>query len=173
MNKIIEEILPFLLYPEFTGILYYIRMVFLIISAILFSVILILLPKISWFKHRYSVNFKEFFTSSPLESNKLARRWAEIVAKIESKVEGNYKMAIIEADNMFSDSLEKVGIKGETFSEKIDQVTIEKLKNKEDVINAHKIRNNIVYDPGYKIEIEEAKRTIDIYREAFQNLDIF
>lgn len=174
MNNItLELIIDYVVYPEFEGILYYIRAVFLTVSAILFFAILFLLPKISWFRYRYSENLKEFFTQGPLEGGDVSKRWADVMRKFDKGTEGDYKTSIIEADNILLDVLEKIGIEGDSFSEKLNQVNSEKLKNIDDVWLAHKTRNNIVYDPDYKIESEEAKRTIDIYRTAFQNLDVF
>lgn len=173
MDEINNKIISFLIEPQFTGALYYIRAVFISISAILFFAILILFSKSSWFKHRYAENTKEFVSYSPLKGGKISKNWGQIIERLKGGTDGDYKMAIIEADNMLLESLEKMEIKGDSFSEKLSQINAEKLKNIEDVKIAHKIRNNIVYDPDYKITEEEAKRAIDIYRVSFQNLDIF
>lgn len=173
MNDITLKIIDYIINPEFSGILYYIRAIFLTVSAILFFAILFLVPKISWFRYRYSENLKEFFTQGPLEGGDVSKRWTEVIKKFEKGTEGDYKTAIIEADNILLDVLDKLEIEGESFSEKLNQINSEKIKNIDDIWTAHKVRNNIVYDPDYKIEAEEAKNTIDIYKTALQNLDVF
>ncbi len=173
MNEIASQLLDFLINPQFTGWLYYIRLFFITISAILFIIILFLLFKTNWLRLRYLEDIKEFTTNTPLQKNKLGKQWISIKKKFDSGTEGDYKMAVIEADNMLEEVMEKMGVEGESLSEKLNKVSPEKLKNLDDVWLAHKVRNNIVYDPDYKVSSEEIKKTIDIYREAFKNLDVF
>lgn len=167
MNELASKIISFILHPEFSGFLYYVRLVFIIISSILFGAIIFLLFNTSWVKHRFLENAKEILTYKPFQKNKTAKRWNSATEKIES---GDYKMGIIEADNMLEDILEDMGAKGDSVREKLDNV--ESLKNIDELKEARKIRNNIVHDPDYRISPEEAKKAFEEYRTAFQDLDI-
>jgi len=84
--------------------------------------------------------------------------------------ESEYKLAIIEADTVLDDVLEKVGYSGETLEDKIDKVSLVVISNKEEILEAHKVRNTIVYNPNYKVELEEAKKLLEIYKKALIDL---
>ncbi|MDD2913483.1 MAG: hypothetical protein PHH17_00125 [Candidatus Pacebacteria bacterium] len=172
MNETTSKIITFILQPEFTGVLYYIRAVFLSVSAILFVAIVFLFLKTSWFKDRFLENTKEILTYSPLKEGKFKKEWKSILEKFNTGIEGEQKMAIIKADEMLNDVLEKLDFKGDFIVEKLRTMTSENLKNIDDVWQAHKIRDNIVYDPDYKLPLQESKKAIDAYMAAFQNLDV-
>ncbi len=173
MNELMLKIISSIIKPEFTGVLYYIRLTFFIVSGILIFATFLLLKKTVWFRLRFWEDIKEFFTVSPVKGGKFSRKWKDIIRKINSGIEGEQKMAIILADNMLDEALEKLGFKGETVAERLGEIDSKKLKNINEVWEAHKIRNNIVHDADYKLTVEEAKRTIEIYDEVFQNLGIF
>ena len=40
----------------------------------------------------------------------------------------------------------------------------------EDVLNAHKIRNSIVYNPDHKLSVTEAKKILETYESAAKSI---
>ncbi len=173
MDEIPQKILSFLLNPEFTGILSTIRTVFIIISAILFAGIIIFLIRTSWLRHRIVENLTEFISYKPLEKGKLLKRWNAIEKKIASGTEDDYKLAIIEADNLLDEFLEKMDLKGESIEDRLKQVDPITIKNIDEVWEAHKIRNNVVHDPDYGLTLDQAKQALGIYRKALEHLGFF
>jgi hypothetical protein len=55
----------------------------------------------------------------------------------------------------------------------LQKVTAGTLPNVEEVWEAHKIRNNIVHDPDYRLSLDEAKRALEIYEKALTDLQAF
>jgi len=41
-----------------------------------------------------------------------------------------------------------------------------------EVQGAHEIRNNIVHDPDYRLNLDGAQKTISFYEKAFTDLDV-
>ena len=173
MDEISSKIISFLLYPDFSGILGTIRTVFIIISALLFTAIVIFILRTSWLRHRAIEDLTEFVSYRPLEKGKSLKRWSAIEKKIAAGTEDDYKLAVIEADNLVDEVLEKMDIKGDTIEDRLKQVDSVILKNIDDVWEAHKVRNNVVHDPDYQLTLERAKETIELYREALKNLGFF
>jgi hypothetical protein len=65
-----------------------------------------------------------------------------------------------------------MGFKGETLGERLEIVTSAIIPNLQDLIQAHQVRNNVVHDPDYKLTLQEAQKTLEIYQVAFTNLDL-
>ena len=61
--------------------------------------------------------------------------------------------------------------KEESLGEKLEEITPDILPNLEEVNEVHKMRNNIIHDPAYRLDLEEAKRILSAYEKAIQNLE--
>jgi hypothetical protein len=81
-------------------------------------------------------------------------------------------MAIIEADDLLDASLKRMGFTGQTLEEKLGKLTSATVGNLDDVYAAHKIRNNIVHNPDYRLGQDEAKVALEAYQRAFNSLQI-
>lgn len=168
-----EDVVNFALNPNFTGVLLWIRNIFIIISlALLFGIIYFLFLS-SWLKRMAIEDLSETLTRRPFGSKKSLKDWMKITARLKTGKEDEYKLALIEADNMLDDILFKMGYKGESIEDKLKQVTDGVLPNSEQLLEARKIRNNVVYDPDYSLREEEARRAMSVYEKALQDLEAF
>jgi len=115
----------------------------------------------------------EFFSFRPYGIRKVEKDWAKITARLETDLESEWKLAIIEADSILNDILMKMGFAGETLGERLDRLTVVTLPNLQQIREAHKIRNNIVHDPDYRVSLDEAKMAVGIYEQALRDLQAF
>ena len=168
-----EKIISFLLNPDFTGFWLFLKVIFIIASLILGIAIVVLFFVNSWVKWFILEDLVETFTTKPYGAQKTFKRWLKIEKRLETEKEDEYKLAIIEADDLLDESLTRMGYKGEDLSEKLKKVDSSIIENIEPILEAHKIRDSIVYDPDYKLDSEIARRTIEIYKKTFQDLEIF
>ena len=171
MNDI-YNIISYLTSSELREILLVFRNSFFLFSFFFLIIIIILLFKTNWKNYAFLENIVHFFTFRPYGAKKFTKSWQNIAKKLKTRDESEYKLAIIEADTTLDDILEKVGYKGEKFEDKIDKVSPVVISNKEEILEAHKIRNSIVYNPNYKVEFEEAERILEIYKKALSDLGI-
>jgi hypothetical protein len=139
----------------------------------MFSAIIILNIRSSWLNRFILEDLGEVVTLTPYEAKKAFKKWIKIKQRLWSDKEDEYKLAIIEADSLLGDVLEKMGYKGETMTEKLKQIDSIILNNIEQLKEIRKIRNNIVYDPDYKVSLELAKKVLAVYEKSFQELDAF
>lgn len=100
----------------------------------------------------------------------MAKQWFKIKARLDTGQESEFKLALIEADDLLSEVLKRLGYAGETLGERIEKITKASLSNIEDIKEAHKTRNNIVHDPDYRLTLEEAKKNTEIYENALSGL---
>ncbi len=167
------EIISSILNPTFSGGLLILKILFIIAALILFGFIIFVLAKTLWLKRMLIWDLVEFFSFRPCGARKVVKNWAKITARLETGLESEHKLAVIEADSMLNDILKRMGFGGETLGERLEKLTAVTLPNLEQIWGAHKIRNNIVHDPDYRLTLDEAKRALDVYEQALRDLEVF
>ena len=99
--------------------------------------------------------------------------WQKIRHRLDSNIEAEYKLAIIEADEFFSNVLKRMGYPGDNLEKQL--VPIEDkgfLPNLNDVKKAYQVRNGIVHDPNYHLTLSEAQEVVNIYEQALKYLKV-
>lgn len=114
----------------------------------------------------------EFFSWQAYGQREMSKQWSKIKKRIESGAESDYKLAIIDADDYLAEVLDNRGYDGETIEENIQKAGKMIAPILKDVLGAHEIRNSIVYDPDYKLSVDEAKKVLDIYESAVNSIGL-
>jgi hypothetical protein len=152
----------------------FIKIIFLLFALFFFIVIIYFLKKSTWFKRIFTQDFIEFFTFKPYGISKSAEAWKKIIARLDGGSEDEAKLAVVEADDLLNETLNRIGYrKEETLGEKLDDITPDIIPNLEEVQEAHKIRNNIIHDPDYRLGLEEAKKILGVYEKAIKGAEAF
>ena len=105
-----------------------------------------------------------------MPKRKMSREWSAVLKKIESGEESNLKLAVIEADKILDDILKRAGYKGDNMGERLKQITSTQIANIEAIWQAHKVRNNIVHDPDFRLTRADAENAVKIYQRALEDL---
>jgi hypothetical protein len=145
---------------KFREILFITKTVSLIISLIFGFLIVLLLIKINFFskvRSKFSKSKKMPF----INPKKIAKKWLKIEKRIKTGVEANYKLAILEADDIFGDILKNLGYEGEI-----------RIINLDEIKGLKKIKNNIVEDKNFTLTENEAQKIVDTYKKGLQDLKI-
>ena len=66
--------------------------------------------------------------------------------------------------------MEERGFNGKNFEELINNAGKIMLPNLDEILSAHEIRNSIVYNPDYKIDLDRVKKILAIYEAATKNI---
>lgn len=173
MEEIIN-IANFIVNPEITGFLLFLKILFLILSAIIIIFITeVAFFRTDWFNWWILWDLKEFLTYRPLGLKKETKAWAKIKKRLETGNESEYKSAIIEADSLLNNSLRNLRIGLETLEESLrKRVGPDTISNIEKVREAHQVRNNIIGDPDFKLSLDLAKELLEIYERALKDLSM-
>ncbi len=123
-----------------------------------------------WLRARPLRDLFEFYSLKPYEEKEFEQNWKKIKKRLERKWESESKLAIIESDRILDNLLKQMGYRGETLGERLKQLKPDLLPNIEEVWVAHKIRNDIIHDPNYRLPHQEAERAVEIYEKAFDYL---
>ena len=166
----INKIIQFILSPDFSGPLFFVRLGFILISLFFLGFITFSFMKTAWLKRLILWDIQEILTFKPFGLRRIVKQWNRIKARMDTGLERDFKMAIIEADTMLDDTLKRMGFAGVSLGERLEKLTAASLSNIEEVKTAHKTRNSIVHDPDYKLARDEAKNMVEIYEKALTDL---
>lgn len=97
------------------------------------------------------------------------RKWERVMSHINSMNESDWKLAILEADIMLDELLNKQGYKGDTMGEKLKQVERSDFTTIDLAWEGHKVRNAVAHEGSeYMITQREAERIIKLYEAVFK-----
>lgn len=166
------NILSYIFSGELQQSLLFVKLGFFAVSAILLGLIIFTLSRTHYLQWLFVQDFAQFFTMRPFGSKKVTKQWNKILRRLEAGSEPEYKLAVIEVDDMLGAALKRMGYDGQNLEEKLGKLTSATLPNIQQVHEIHRLRNNIVHDPDYRLTLDEAKRALDVYSRAFRDLQI-
>jgi|ERR1035437_10179702 hypothetical protein len=99
----------------------------------------------------------------------LSNRWKRILELVSSTNENDQRQAIIQADIILDDILNRMGYSGDGIGEKLKGVDRGDFKTLDQAWDAHKVRNMIAHEgPDFKLSQHEAKRVINLFQQVFE-----
>ncbi len=167
----INDILNFLLFPTWTPGLLILKYTLIFFSIYFFLLILWLSIKSTFWKRLFIWDLLEVLTFKPYKLGEYSRKWRKIIGRLEKKSEAEAKLAILEADSLLNEVLKKSGYPGETLAEKLEKLTSATLPNLEELKKARLVRDNIVSDPTYKLDLAKAREILKVYEKSLTCLE--
>jgi len=106
------------------------------------------------------------------DKEKENEQWEVVLTHLNSDIESDWRLAILEADNMLEDMMRTLGYSGEGLGEKLKAVEQSDFTTIQSAWEAHKIRNQIAHD-GVKFPLtnREARRVVGLYEQVFQEFE--
>ena len=96
-------------------------------------------------------------------------KWQKVQAHVNSDNPAEWRLAILEADVMLEEMLEKMSYHGTTLGEKLKSVEKSDFITIEYAWEAHKIRNAIAHEGAdFLVTQREAKRVIGLFEKVFR-----
>ena len=165
-------ILSYFISSDFQKTLLPVKIVFLLLTAILLGIIIFTISRTHYFQWLNFQDVRNFMRVGSIGAKKITKQWNKILGRLEVASESEYKLAVIEADDMLDSSLKKMGYDAQTFEGKLDKLTPTLLPNVQQLREVHRLRDSIVHDPDYRFTADEAKKALDTYGQAFRDLQI-
>lgn len=105
------------------------------------------------------------------EKAKKDARWLKVEEYIASPHPSDWKIAILEADNILDEIVKRMGYPGETLGERMKHIEASDFPLLEEAWEVHKIRNQIAHKgTDYFLSRTEAENAIDTYHRIFKEL---
>ncbi|MBU6431293.1 hypothetical protein KGQ29_02860 [Patescibacteria group bacterium] len=96
-------------------------------------------------------------------------KWKIIIEHIESENANDWRLAILEADIVLGEMLDKLGYRGEGIGDQLKSVDKSDFTTIDDAWEAHKVRNSIAHEgASFMITEREAKRVVGLYKKVFE-----
>lgn len=96
------------------------------------------------------------------------KKWLKVQEHVNSSNPSDWRLAILEADIMLNEILEKMGYKGMTIGDKLKTIEQSDFTNLDAAWEAHKVRNSIAHQGSdFNMNQKEAKRVISLYEKVF------
>lgn len=100
-------------------------------------------------------------------------KWERILSLVDSLNENDWRLAIIEADIMLAELLEKMHLPGDTIGDKLKLIEKSDFNTLDNAWEAHKSRNAIAHQgSNYELSQREAKRIISLYQSVFEEFQM-
>lgn len=175
------EIFSFIYSSTGQFIILLIELVFTSVFLFLLFTIIYVLSKSSWL--RMTIQLEKafdpilFFAENKNQKffgiSNAEKKWQAARKRLESPNPADWKLAVIEAENLTEEVLARMGFGGESFGDKIKKLTREQVPGLDDLMASHQTRNDIVHDPDFRISLDDAKNTISGYERALKELEVF
>lgn len=121
-------------------------------------------------KQKYNDSYKSPATIEPPKYKH--PRWATVLGHAESLNQPEWRLAILEADTMLAELLDKRGYQGLSIGEQLKSADSEKFKSLQDAWDAHKVRNQIAHEgSSFTLTERETRRVIGLYERVFREFD--
>lgn len=99
--------------------------------------------------------------------------WRHIREKLLSDNGSDWKLGVIEADIYMDKVLDDHGFHGDTTSDKLKQVTADKLPSVSIAWEVHKVRNKIAHEgAAFVLTMPEARRMLTFYEMIYTDLGV-
>ena len=123
------------------------------------------------------VHHKEHEQYAPIVAPEITAKekmiqWQGVLDHVNSESPAEWKLAILEADNMLDDILEDQGYVGNTVAEKLQTMNPTRIASYSAVWEAHKLRNQIAHGGALDMDLSKkiALDTIAKFGNAFRDL---
>ena len=147
----------------------------MVIVGTIVSMLAIALAVYSYIKHSEIVEAETkklgLSLSWSSERKQKNERWERVENYMTSLNSSDWKIAILEADNILDQIVERMGYKGATLGERLKQIEASDFPYLEEAWNAHKARNSIAHKgTDYELTRSDAEQTINTYYRVFKEL---
>jgi hypothetical protein len=159
--------------PELQSMLWWVKFPLIAVTIFFLTIIAIALVKTPYLELSNFATAVEFLTYRPYGVPKVRKKWKRITARLQQRTEVEYKLAIIEADALMDEITKKMRIPGKTMDERVLNITPLMISNVEELRAARQIRNNVVFDPDYRVSFREAQTVLESYEHTLEELDLF
>jgi len=142
------------------------------IAIVLFDIVLLVIQRnvgANWRKMRYGIDIpKEFVTGK----KKAKLQWSKIRKRLKGDNEAEYKIAIIEADDIIDDLMKRLDYAGENMGERIANVPVGQLEYLDEIKEAHEIKNRIIHEDDFAVDKKLAEEILKKYEYLLNQFEV-
>ena len=104
-----------------------------------------------------------------IDVDKYRVRWLAVEQSLVRENESSYHLSVLNGDKLVDQALLDRGFKGQTMGDRLKSAK-EKLTRRNDIWDAHKLRNRIAHEPDVKVSYEDARKALGGFKQALEDL---
>lgn len=166
----IKDFIYFVSSPSLQELLLPVKIVFIFFDIFFLVYVIYFMINSSWVQHTFMQDTFEFFSWQSYGQREISKKWNKIQKRINSGLESELKLAVIEADDFLYQTLEDRDFDGSTLEDLLISAGRVIKIDRNEVLSAHKMRNSIVYDADYKINADELKNALSVFEKAIKDV---
>ena len=114
----------------------------------------------------------DIFGFRNVSHSRALRGWKQIKKRLESKDKKQWRLAVIEADAIFDETIKTAGYNGKTFDERLEAANHTRFFNisVEEIKEARRLKDRIASEPEFLVSLNEAEVIVKIYKDACKEL---
>lgn len=153
-----DKIIIFFTSYQWKELIFALKTASIIICLILGFLIIVLLIKINI---KAGIRSSVEGSKKPIFFNKkrISKKWLKTEKRLGTGIEANYKLAVLEADNIFEDVLKNLGYEADI-----------RISNLDEIKQAGKVKNNIIEDSKFNLTESEAQKIVAAYKKGLEDL---
>ncbi|HVO28436.1 MAG TPA: hypothetical protein VMT81_00410 [Candidatus Paceibacterota bacterium] len=155
----------------YTANLGWLDLVGALVSALFIAGIVLLVIKTNWLGLRVE-RFRHVILQTELPKEMAKKEWAKIEEHFFRGDENDLKIAIIEADKLLEEALKEGGYRGASLGDRLKNLKPSQLPNLDHVWQAHRLRNQIVHEPTFKLKRDLAEKALRIYEDTLKQFGL-
>jgi hypothetical protein len=140
----------------------------IIISALIIAGIVVVIRRTNYLGLRVE-RFRNIVLKTNLPKETAKKQWAVIEDHFYRGDENDLKVAVIEADKLLEEALRESAVRGSSLGDRLKNLKPNQFPHLDEVWQAHRLRNDIVHQPTFKLKRDLAERALKIYEEALKN----
>lgn len=154
----------------FTSVLHIVKIISTVISMIALVIIIFTYIRIAEItaEEKKKLGLALSWEGERTEKN---QRWTRVEEYMSSLNPSDWKVGILEADNILDEITERMGYEGATVGERMKNISASDFPYLEEAWEAHKIRNAIAHKgTDYELTRSDAEHVINLYYRIFSSL---
>lgn len=104
-----------------------------------------------------------------LDTEKYRSRWMDIERQLNKTQPSSFQLCVLNADKLLDSALRDKGFKGQTMGERMKNAA-QSFSNRNDIWNAHKLRNRIAHEADVHVTYDFAKTSLNAFRQGLKDL---
>ncbi len=156
---------------EVSAIAIWVKNFSIVLSVLFFVGIVWLIIRARGVNHREHEKYAPVLVEE-IEAKGRMIQWQLVLNHVNSESPAEWKLGILEADNMLDEILEDQGYLGETVADKLKAMSPSRITSYQELWEAHKVRNEIAHGGAINMELSKktARDTITNFGKAFKEL---
>jgi hypothetical protein len=123
-------------------------------------------------RHEERMALRQILESTRADKPEVNQAWQKVLDHMSSSNSDEWKLAIIEADNLLDHLVKSMNYPGESLGERLKNIEPSDFATLNDAWEGHKVRNRIAHESAYVPSENEARRAIANYRRVFEEFQI-